>query len=245
MKLKKILIYLAIFIGIVLVFDLVLMPLYVGKEEVKVPNVVGMTYEQGKALLEQANLEPIFGGERYDTKYPKGTIILQRPSGNKTVKVGRRIYLIVSGGNIKVEVPNVRHKSVDEARIILSRAGLSIGHIFEDTLSDVPSGIVTSQSFNPGEMVEKGTPINLWVSVGMLEGNVEVPDVLGKSISEAKRILEFKNLQVGRIVYQPSIEFLPNTVMYQYPSPGTFVREFTAIDLVVVKEKVTGKEIIE
>lgn len=245
MKLKKILIYLAIFIGIVLVFDLILMPLYVGREEVKVPNVVGMTYEQGKALIEQANLEPVFGGERYDSKYPKGTIILQRPGGNKIVKVGRRIYLIVSGGNIKVEVPNVRFKSIDEARIILSRAGLSIEHIFEDTLSDVPRGIVTSQSFNPGEMVEKGTPVSLWVSVGTIAGNIEVPEVVGKSISEARRILEFRNLQVGRIVYQTSTEFLPNTVMYQYPSPGTFVQEFTAIDLVVVKEKVTGKEIIE
>lgn len=245
MNIKKILIYFVAFVVIVLAFDKILMPLYVGREEVTVPNVVGMTYEQGKLLLEQSNLEPVFGGERYDTKYPKGTIILQRPVANKSVKVGRRIYLIVSGGNVKVEMPNIRHKSIDEARIILARAGLSIGQILEDTLSDIPKGLITSQSISPGEMVEKGTSVIVWISSGGVMGNIEVPDLIGKSFADAKKILEAKNLQIGKIVYQPSIDFLPNTVIYQYPSPGTFVQELTPIDLIVVKEKVTGKEIIE
>lgn len=245
MNIKKILIYLAVLVVVIFAFDKFLMPLYVGREEVTVPNVVGMTYEQGKLLLEQSNLEPVFGGERFDSKYPKGTIILQRPTANKSVKVGRKIYLIVSSGNVKVEVPNVRHKNVDEASIILSRAGLTLGQIFEDTTTDVPRGLITTQSISPGDSVEKGTIIDIWVSSGITTGNIEVPNLIGKSFSDAKQILEAKNLRVGKIVYQPSIDFLPNTVIYQYPSAGSFVQELTPIDLIVVKEKITGKEIIE
>ncbi len=221
------------------------MPFYVGREEVKVPNVVGMTYEQAKVILEQNNLEPIFGGERFDSKYPKGTIILQRPTADKTVKVGRKIYLIVSGGNMKVEVPNVRHKNVDEASIIFSRAGLTLGQILEDTTTDVPKGLITAQSISPGDSVEKGTIIDIWVSAGITSGNIEVPDIVGKSLTEAKQIIESTNLRIGKIVYQPAIDFLPNTVIYQYPSAGSFVQELTPIDVIVVKEKISGKEIIE
>lgn len=245
MKIKKIIIYLVILILLIIFFDRILMPFFVGRAEVKVPNVVGMTYEQGKSILEQNKLEPVFGGEHYDSKYPKGTIILQRPVADKMVKVGRRIYLIVSSGNIKVEVPNIKYKSVEEASIILSRSDLSIGQIFEDTLTDVPKGLITSQSINPGELVEKGTLINIWVSSTGSFGNIEVPDLVGRSFSEAKKIIESQNLKVGKIVYQPSIDFLPNTVIYQYPASGSFVQEFTPIDLIIVKEKISGKEIIE
>jgi len=245
MNIKKIIIYLILFVGLLLLLDKVIMPAYVHREEVKVPNVVGMTYEQGKLILEQNGLEPIFGGERYDTKYPKGTIILQKPAANKTVKIGRNIYLIVSSGNVKIEVPNVLHKRVDEASIILNNSGLSIGSIFEDSISDAPGGLVTSQSISPGELVEKGTEINLSVSTGKPSGDIEVPNLIGKSFSEIKSILESKNLIIGKVVYQPSLEYLPNTVVYQYPSAGSFVKEATPIDLIVVKEKVSEKEIIE
>lgn len=245
MKIKKLFLYLAILIVLIVLFDRALMPFLVGREEVRVPNVIGMTFEQGKLILEQNNLEPTFGGERYDSKYPKGTIILQRPTANKVVKTGRRIYLIVSGGNVKVEVPNIRYKSVEEANVILSRIDLTIGQIFEDTLTDVPKGLITAQSINPGEMVEKGTSLNIWVSSVGSGGNIEVPDLVGRGFSEAKQIIESKNLKIGKIVYQPSIDFLPNTVIYQYPASGSFVQEFTPIDLIVVKEKISGKEIIE
>ncbi|MFN4112009.1 MAG: PASTA domain-containing protein, partial [Ignavibacteria bacterium] len=120
MKIKKVFIYLIILVVLIMFFDKILMPYIVWREEVHVPNVIGMTYEQGKLILIQNNLEPTFGGERYDSKYPKGTIILQRPTADKTVKVGRRIYLIISSGNVKVEVPNIRYKSVEEANVILS-----------------------------------------------------------------------------------------------------------------------------
>ena len=245
MNIKKLILYFIIFIGIVILFDRVIMPFYVRSEEVTVPNVTGMTFEQAQVVLRNAGLEPVNGGERFDSKFPKGTVILQRPSANKVVKEGRRIYLIVSSGNIKVTVPDVRHKRIEEATILLNRAGLVIGEILEDTLSDVPKGLISAQSIPPNELVEKGTSISVWVSSVSNFGSIEVPSLIGKSLSEAKQIIEAKDLKVGKIVYQPSVDYLPNTVIYQYPSAGSFIEPQTQIDLIVVKEKVTSKEIIE
>jgi serine/threonine-protein kinase len=245
MNIKKLFLFGLILIVVVILFDRVIMPYYVKGEEVTVPNVVGMTIEQAQVVIMNSGLEPIKGGERYDTKFPKGTVILQRPTANKTVKMGRRIYLIVSGGNIKVTVPDIRHKRVEEATIILNRAGLAIGDILEDTLTDIPKGLISAQSIQPNEEVEKGTAINVWVSNVSSSGNIEIPLLVGKSLSEAKQIIESRNLKVGKIVYQPSIDYLPNTVIYQYPSVGSLVEAGTPIDLIVVKEKLTGKEIIE
>jgi beta-lactam-binding protein with PASTA domain len=245
MNFKKLILYFIIFIGIVILFDRVIMPFYVKGEEVIVPNVTGMTYEQARLVLSNAGLEPVNGGERFDSKFPKGTVILQRPSANKTVKAGRRIYLIISGGNIKVSVPDIRHKRVEEATILLNRAGLSLSEILEDTLTDIPKGLISAQSVPPNEQVEKGTSITVWVSSASKFGNVEVPYLVGKSLSEVRQIIETKNLKIGKIVYQPSLDYLPNTVIYQYPSAGSLVEEGTQVDLIVVKEKLSEKEIIE
>lgn len=245
MNIKKLIIYFLLFLGIILLFDKVIMPFYVKGDEVSVPNVVGLTFEAAQEILKNAGFEPVNGGERFDTKFPKGTVILQRPTAKKTVKLGRRIYLIVSGGNIKVTVPDVRHKGVEEATILLNRAGLTIGEILEDTLTEIPKGLISAQSIPPNEEVEKGTAIDLWVSSVSSIGDIEVPLLVGRSLTEAKQIIESKNLKVGKIVYQPSLDYLPNTVIYQYPSSGSFVEAGTQIDLTVVREKLTGKEIIE
>lgn len=246
MKIKFIIYFIPFFVVLLLIFDKVIMPLYINVEHIKVPNVVGLNFEQGKQILENAGLDPVHGGERFDERYPKGTIILQRPAANKIVKAGRKIYIIVSSGEVQVEVPDIRHKTLDEALAILLRAELKVGKIIEDTTSDVPRGLITQQSYPANIKVDKGTFIDIYVSnYSASSGRVEVPDLKGMTLSEAKTILTSKNLMVGKVVYQPSIDFLPNTVIYQYPGVGTYVSEGTFIDLIVVKEKISDKEIIE
>lgn len=245
MKIKFIIYSILLFVAFILILDKVIMPLYINVEHVKVPSVVGLTFEQGKKILEDAGLNPVNGGERFDDRYPKGTIILQRPAANKVVKEGRRIYIIVSGGVFQVDVPDIKYKTLDEARIILERVGLQIGNIMEDTTSDVPRGLIVQQSIPANSKVGKGTLVDVYVSNYTTSERIEVPDLKGMSLSEVKAILANKNLKVGKIVYQPSLDFLPNTVIYQYPGAGTYVTEGTLIDLVVVKEKISGEEIIE
>ncbi|MBK7380332.1 MAG: PASTA domain-containing protein [Ignavibacteriales bacterium] len=47
-------------------------------------------------------------------------------------------------------------------------------------------------------------------------GQIEVPDLIGKSLTEATMILRDSSLVVGKINYQRSFSLLPNTVLDQY-----------------------------
>lgn len=245
MNIKKTIIILVCLILIVLLFDKVLMPWYVKDEIVKTPNVTGMTIEQAMVVLSNAGLKPINGGERFDNRYPKGTVILQKPKANQEVKIGRRVYLIVSSGNVLVDVPDFRFKSVSEANILINKIGLSLGSIIEDTTTDAPKGLIVAQSISPNSKVEKGSVINLYVSSGGILGNIEVPDIVGLSLSDGLKILQTNNLAVGKVIYQPSIDLLPNTIIYQYPQAGALVSEETRIDLIVSRGKINEMEIIE
>lgn len=242
---KKIIFFFILIVILIFIFDKVLMPWIVKNEEIKLPSVVGMPYEQAMLVLQNTGVEPVKGGERYDSKYPQGTVIFQRPSGDKIVKKGSRVYLIISSGNVKIKVPNLSYKSIEEAQLILSRYGLKIGEIYEYSLSDGPIGTIVSQSINPGVEVDKGTEIDLYVRTQPSYKRIEVPNLKGLSFSEAKNIIMKLGLELGNVIYQPSLNLLPNTVVYQEPEPSSLVDPGTRINLVVIKEKVEKEDIIE
>ncbi|MBM4174674.1 MAG: PASTA domain-containing protein [Ignavibacteria bacterium] len=224
-------------------FDKLLMPWYVGEPEARVNNVVGMTYEQAEEVLTNAKFQPVNGGIRYDQKYPAGTVILQKPEPNTTVKQGRRVYLIVSGGEQMLEMPNLRLKSLRDANIALSRLGIILGTVTEDTSNYVPRGAIMEQSIPNGSKVGRGTVVNITLSSGKPLGDIDVPDVVGKSLSEARRIIESSGLKVGKISYQVSIDLLPNTVVLQFPRSGEKIKEQSVVDIFVVREKVSEQTI--
>ncbi|HSP89064.1 MAG TPA: PASTA domain-containing protein [Ignavibacteriaceae bacterium] len=242
---KKILIILAAFIVVILVFDFLIFPWYVSSPEVTVPSVKGLSEEAAIEKLEDANLEPIVGDTTYDVKFAKGTIILQKPGAGDIVKEGRRIYLFISGGEPQVLVPNLKGKSIRDAKLSLERIGLKLGRI-EEIPSDSPRDMIFDQEFSEGTRLKKGSLVGIYISVGEGEGSVEVPDLVGKSLAEAERILIENSLTVGKINYQRSFSLLPNTVLDQYPSKGNKINPGDQVDLFITKAAEPGeKEVIE
>jgi len=178
-------------------------------------------------------------------KFAKGTIILQKPAAGEIVKEGRRIYLFISGGEPLVMVPNLKGKSIRDAKFSLERIGLKLGRI-EEVPSDNPKDMIFDQEYAEGTRLKKGSLVGIYISVGEGEGSVEVPDLVGKSLSEAEKILTENSLTIGKINYQRSFSLLPNTVLDQYPSKGNKVNPGDRVDLFVTKAAEPGeKEVIE
>lgn len=218
------------------------MPGYVKLPEVTVPNVIGNKEYSAIKLLTGANLTPIIGDTVYDNRHEKGTIILQKPKFGEVVKEGRRIYLVVSGGEQSVLVPQLRGKSLRDAKFALDRVGLILGEINEIN-SNSPKDIIIDQQFSSGTPLKRGKTVSVTLSLGSEEGNIEVPNLIGRSFSEAERIIYGLMLKVGQISYQPSFSLLPNTVIDQYPSGGTKLNEGDRIDLFITKHVETTDEI--
>jgi eukaryotic-like serine/threonine-protein kinase len=230
--------------AIVLLLDNVILPWYVSSPIEKVPDIVGKNETDAVNLLESQDLEPVIADTTYDENFPEGSIIFQRPRAGETVKEGRRVYLFVSGGEPIVHVPLLTGKSVRDAKFSLERLGLKLGNIDQEP-SDYPKDMIYDQQYAEGTPIKKGESVNVTVSGGTMQtGNIAVPDLIGKSLTEAEKILADSSLKVGKINYQPSFSLLPNTILDQYPSKGNKVNAGDAIDLFVTKTA-SGNEIEE
>jgi len=235
-KIKKVLISAGVLIVLILAVDFVIMPLVVSSEVISVPNVTNKHKDEAIKILEAANLNPVLQPPGYDEKVKKDFVMLQRPVAGSMVKTGRRVYIAVSSGDEKVVVPNLYGKSSKDAQITLENAGLAIGFI-EQTESEETPGTVVTQQIVPNASVNKGTKVNITLSMGPAEGMIRTPKLLGKSYKDAESFLATFGLKIGNVEYRYSPGLLPNTVLEQEPSEGALIKKDSGVDIVVSSSK--------
>lgn len=238
---RRFLYILAAFILLVFVINNYVMPWYVNSPETKVPDVVGLQDTTAINILTTMGFEPTIIDTTYGGAYPAGTIFLQKPRPNKTVKRGRLIYLFVSGGEQTVTVPELIGKTVLDAKFALERIGLKLGRV-EQLPSNKPEQMIIDQQFAEGTPLKKGNSVDVTVSAGRGGGHIVVPDLIGLSLSQAERILQDSSLTIGKINYQRSATLLPNTVLDQYPSSGNKLNPGESVDLFVTKSNEPQQE---
>ena len=232
---KKSLIALGAIIAFILIMDNIVMPLYVSSPETIVPKVIGLDEADAIQILKDEDFRPVISDTSYGVSLPPGKIFLQKPEGGKVVKKGRTIFLFISGGQQTVAVPLLKGKSVLDARFALERIGLKLGNI-DEVASDQPKDMIFDQQFAQGTMLRKGQSVGVSVSIGKGFGDIEVPDLIGKSLSEAREVLSKNSLTVGKINYQISNTLLPNTILDQYPAPGNKLNSGEGVDLFLTKQ---------
>lgn len=213
------------------------MPLYVKSvKSVEMPNLIGMNIDDAKEIIRNLNLKLENITERHDTRFPAGYVIIQNPRPGTKVKEGRRVYLTISSGEQKIEVPSLIGKSIREAKLTLEKVGLRLGEIQYDFSEEFPEGSIFSQSISEKTKVPVGTQVSIIVSLGSAEGKTQVPNLIGLPLSKIEQILNEAGLRVGKITYEPSPSFLPNTVIEQFPRAGSFVLKGSPVDVFVAKE---------
>jgi len=234
---KSYILILVLFISGV-VCDRVILPWYINLGGVvKVPNVIGLKSEKAIELLKSVNLDPIEAGKRFDNNYPEGTVIYQTPTPNMHVRDGRRVYVTISGGEEYSEVPELKGKTVKEAKILLINNGLRLGSInYDSTTIDANPDIIIGQSIPATSRVKPNTFVSITLPKPYIEGKIVVPSLTNKSLNEAEKMILSSNLSTGKIVYVYRNDLIPNSVVDQYPRPGDVVDEGTAINLWVVEE---------
>lgn len=231
---KKFLVILGSIIILILLLDLVLLPWYVTSEEVIVPNVVGKHGTEAIEILIKEGFKPVISDTSFAEKFPKDNIFLQKPEAGTVVKEGRIIYLFISGGEQIVNVPLLKGKSIIDARFALERVGLKLGDVNE-VASNYPRDMIFDQQYVEGTSLKKGESVGVTLSSGFASGDITVPDLIGKSLTQANIILNDSSLTVGKINYQISSTLLPNTVLDQYPAPGNKLNRGEKVDLFITK----------
>jgi serine/threonine-protein kinase len=139
---------------------------------------------------------------------------------------------LVQGGKT-VLVPSLDGVSIRQAELLLVHEGLDLGDVSWVPSDSFPEDVVIATTPSSGTSVPHGMSVNLKVSLGAKPASVEVPNLLGMSLEESKRVLREIGLQLGRTEFTVNNDLLPGTILNQSLSPGREVRRGSKIRLEV------------
>jgi beta-lactam-binding protein with PASTA domain len=177
--------------GVYLVVDAIVMPTYTRHDvSIRVPRVESQPFEEAKSLMQERNLQVQRQVGRYNPNVDRGIVVDQTPLPDAKVKPGRRVYLTVNAGELPtVKLPDLTGMSVREAKNRLASIGLEVGTVQEDPIPSPYANTITKQDPAPADSLKEGEPVDLWYSTGLGDEEVDVPNVVGYSVADARDFL--------------------------------------------------------
>ncbi|MCM6763207.1 Stk1 family PASTA domain-containing Ser/Thr kinase [Rathayibacter sp. ZW T2_19] len=134
-----------------------------------IPNVVGLSVDEATAAAKAAGLALDRSGDDWSDTVPAGVVLIQaNPEAPATT--GGTISVVVSKGPEPVAVPNVVGMTRDEAKAALDAVDLTwsyslstLGALIDAAPNEITK--VTAQSDPAGEPVQRGTSIQLSITI--------------------------------------------------------------------------------
>ena len=149
--------------------------IYTSNGMTTVPDWTGKTQSEVTADLKNYDFTPVIQNEASDT-VAAGSVTRTSPAAGTKVAQDESITIYISTGKAKVTVPNVVGKTVAQAK-----SQLGDYQIAYDGPSD-DGATVSAQSLAAGSQVDKGATITLTTK----EAEITVPNVVGKTVAQAK-----------------------------------------------------------
>ncbi len=193
-------------------------------ETITVPNLKGLTIDQMEDLLDERNLEYEVTDSTFTPGVAPLTILKQYPLANSKVKQGRKIYLTINTETAPmIRMPKLTEMSVRSAEQQLLTYGLVRGNL--KYVPDLQQNVVLEVQYEgkkieAGTLIAKGSSVDLVVGSGTSDVEVDVPDVMGKTLEEAELIIKGSGLERGSIIYDGNSTEPAGTIIRQNPESG-------------------------
>ena len=200
------------------------------EDTVQMINLLGMTYDTALEKLNDLGLAIYEESRQSSDQYLEGCVIHQSVNAGDQIAKGTTIYVITSSGKGDVGVPDVTGYTDTAAIAMLADAGFGYTREYAYS-SDVPEGTVISQTPEAGSNANAGDAITIVVSQGV--ETVNVPDLKGKTESEAKKALEALGLTIGTVTETYSDEVAVGQIVSQDVVAGKTVYSGTAVNITV------------
>jgi eukaryotic-like serine/threonine-protein kinase len=209
---------------------LVVFPVGGQPEQARVPNVLGLTFDEAATRLTAAGFRAQQGESRFNVGSPKSTVLTETPAPESSAAKGTRVVMDVSAGQRRINVPNVIGMDREAAQLALEKVGLEVGSVAEHE-SPLPRGEVMTTSPVAGTALILPSSVAFVVSAG--PATIEVPYLVGRPFGEARAALE----QLGLTAQTASVDSASNepsgVVTSQAPTEGTAVGAGTSVALTV------------
>ena len=141
--------------------------------------------------------------------------------------------LLDNNNDNEIIVPNLVNMSLENANKTINNLDLKLS-ITDKHDSQVEKNHVISQTPPQGTKLQKGDTVTIVISLG--PEDLSAPNLLGFSLSDAKKILEGKGLVLGSVSYSYSEIYKEGIVINQNPVSGVeSVKKGDSINVVVSK----------
>lgn len=207
-------------------------------EQITVPSLEGQIYtdKMGEDLVKDG-FRIIIKYDDTQTEVAAKTILKQSPEGEAKRKIipGQTtcdITLTLSRGQNAIKLPDLTVKDHREVEIKLNDMKLKCDKKYEIN-DNIPVGHIIRTSPAPGNMVNEGDTIVLYISKGTDTKYVQVPNFIGLSEAQAKAQLIQSNLALGEITYEQSSKPKGTVIGQSRDHTEKVPEKTTKIDLIV------------
>lgn len=169
---------------------------------------------------------------RENREWDRDIILEQKPLPGTRVKRGRKIFLVLSLGSLRKEIPELRGLSLRKAGLQLRQNYLRVGNLAYLPSLEKPAGQILSQDPLPGLPVEEGFPVHLLVSA-LDPSNKRVPELRGHNFSQVSEDMQRRQIEIRSVSKGYLPEFQDQVVIDQKPLPGMAFGKERYVELVV------------
>jgi serine/threonine protein kinase len=160
----------------------------------EIPALTGLTYEEAASQLQELGL-PATPVEQTSDTVTAGQVISTDPPATEIVDVGTPVTVYVSTGRLPVAVPDVRNKTLEQAKADLVAVGLVAGTETRQNSPTVAADTVLGTTPESGASVPVGSTVDFLIS----SGKVTLPDLTGQTLAAATSYLAAENLQLNAV----------------------------------------------
>ncbi len=191
--------------------DTIALVVSTGAPKVAVPSVVGLSLEEAQTKLEGDDYGFSVKTESRESSEDPNSVLEQNPKFGSEVEKGTTITLIIAKEEEKSTVPEVIGQDCDTAKQQMEANGL-VGECTEvETEDGNQVGKVISTAPQANTPADPGSTVSIQIGKQAEQEKTQVPNVVGKTVGEAKQILRdagFNNVQFSNGSSQSDTAFV-------------------------------------
>lgn len=200
-----------------------------GAPKEPVPSVLNLTFEDAEKALKDKGFQ--VDRKAQESERAPGTVLDQDPKAGGEAERNSVVTLTVAKEQSKAIVPDLKGRNKEDAEKALKAVNLKLGSVTEVDAPGVPPKTIIDQQPQPGSQLEVGKTVN--VTIAKAAQQVQVPNLLGKTVAQARAELASKGLTFGAVLSGPSDENA--RVLSSDPQAGRPVPAGTVVNVVTMQ----------
>lgn len=191
---------------------------------ITVPDVKGKQIEAARSILEAQGFRVEVQDSVFVDSLPRLSITRQSPFPGELVKINRTIYLTINRQEPPmIEMPNLVGQTFRSAEMQLRMLGLKLGDTTfkpDFAVGSVLEQMLSKQPIAFGTRIPMGSRIDLVLGGGVQRIEMQVPDLTGLTLAEARTLLDANSILLGAIVADGTIADSAAAFVYKQSPPA-------------------------